>query len=259
MALKALVCPQCGASLSLDDEKEFGFCQFCGTKMMLHETVNVRHSGSITIDNSRQERNYLSLADSRFAALNYKDAYDYYNKTLEINVRNVRAIYMRGICAVYISDPQNIRTPEFAQAVIQAKNLALDPKNDVSADQVLKDIEQKTLAMVAYWTDKGKPVQPASNEAGECVSEFSKAVNVSALGTAAAEVVFSEACKEDIVELTLPFIEEVKKTRLQYLADVRTDKKGRASNVFKPVTLNADQMKKIKENEIGRASCRERV
>ena len=36
MALKSLTCPSCGANLNLDDNREFGFCEYCGAK--LHDT-----------------------------------------------------------------------------------------------------------------------------------------------------------------------------------------------------------------------------
>lgn len=34
MSLKAEKCPNCGANVELDDEQEFGFCKYCGTKVL---------------------------------------------------------------------------------------------------------------------------------------------------------------------------------------------------------------------------------
>ena len=33
MAMIPLKCPSCGADIILDDSREFGFCQFCGTQI----------------------------------------------------------------------------------------------------------------------------------------------------------------------------------------------------------------------------------
>ena len=33
MSLISVKCPSCGADISLDDEKEYGFCSYCGTKI----------------------------------------------------------------------------------------------------------------------------------------------------------------------------------------------------------------------------------
>ena len=35
--MKTFNCPNCGAQISLDDSRDFGFCQYCGTKIMLDD------------------------------------------------------------------------------------------------------------------------------------------------------------------------------------------------------------------------------
>ena len=35
--MKALNCPSCGAQISLDDNRDFCFCQYCGTKILLDD------------------------------------------------------------------------------------------------------------------------------------------------------------------------------------------------------------------------------
>ncbi len=35
--MKTFHCPNCGAQISLDDSRDFGFCQYCGTKIMLDD------------------------------------------------------------------------------------------------------------------------------------------------------------------------------------------------------------------------------
>lgn len=41
MALKALKCPSCGADISLDDNREFGFCLYCGSRIQVGEQINI--------------------------------------------------------------------------------------------------------------------------------------------------------------------------------------------------------------------------
>ena len=33
-ALEPLNCPQCGGAVDLDDNQEYGFCKYCGTKVI---------------------------------------------------------------------------------------------------------------------------------------------------------------------------------------------------------------------------------
>ena len=36
--MKAFICPNCGSNLTLDDtDRDFAFCQYCGTKILLSE------------------------------------------------------------------------------------------------------------------------------------------------------------------------------------------------------------------------------
>ena len=35
MGMVALKCPACGADIQLDDSREFGFCNYCGTKVIV--------------------------------------------------------------------------------------------------------------------------------------------------------------------------------------------------------------------------------
>lgn len=34
MKIIALKCPNCNADIELDQDREFGFCNYCGTKIM---------------------------------------------------------------------------------------------------------------------------------------------------------------------------------------------------------------------------------
>jgi len=41
MTLRALKCPSCGADITLDDDREFGFCAYCGTQIQLGDRIHV--------------------------------------------------------------------------------------------------------------------------------------------------------------------------------------------------------------------------
>ena len=51
-----LVCPNCKANIELDDSREFGFCQYCGTKILLEkEQPNVVINNTIIITEADSE------------------------------------------------------------------------------------------------------------------------------------------------------------------------------------------------------------
>ena len=49
MGFIAVKCPQCGADVQLDDSREYGFCNYCGTKV-IQDKVVVEHRGNIQFD-----------------------------------------------------------------------------------------------------------------------------------------------------------------------------------------------------------------
>lgn len=50
MALRALRCPNCNGDINIDDSREFGYCPYCGTKIQLNETIEVKHSGTVKVE-----------------------------------------------------------------------------------------------------------------------------------------------------------------------------------------------------------------
>ncbi len=55
MAMKALKCPNCDANIHMDDDREFGFCNYCGAQIQIREVVEVRYSGSIQVNDREDE------------------------------------------------------------------------------------------------------------------------------------------------------------------------------------------------------------
>ncbi len=52
MAIVALKCPHCGGDLQLDDSRQFGFCQYCGTKIMIQEQIVNNNTNYTTVNNN---------------------------------------------------------------------------------------------------------------------------------------------------------------------------------------------------------------
>ena len=61
MALKALKCPNCDANIQVDDNREYGFCTYCGAQIQVKEILEVRYSEAegIAVD-----REYVKKLDA---------------------------------------------------------------------------------------------------------------------------------------------------------------------------------------------------
>ncbi len=79
MSVVSAKCPNCGASIQLDNEQTEGFCLYCGSKVVVSEAISL-----IRIDNSQSLNNYIELGKSALSAGNGKEAFEYANKALEV-------------------------------------------------------------------------------------------------------------------------------------------------------------------------------
>lgn len=50
MPMVMLKCPQCGGELQFEDDREFGFCQYCGAKVMIEKNANINSFRSDVIN-----------------------------------------------------------------------------------------------------------------------------------------------------------------------------------------------------------------
>jgi DNA-directed RNA polymerase subunit RPC12/RpoP len=71
--LVEFVCPSCGANLSADDDREFTFCQFCGTKIIISDENlhTFRHIDEADIRRAETER-LIYLKELQIADRNQK-------------------------------------------------------------------------------------------------------------------------------------------------------------------------------------------
>ena len=80
-----LKCPNCGADITLDDTREFGFCSYCGTKVLLDEYKK-------RVDGIPGAANLLLRAENFLMHDDLEKAKEYYNRVLDIDIHNTGAI-----------------------------------------------------------------------------------------------------------------------------------------------------------------------
>lgn len=91
MAFVAAKCTQCGAEIEVDNARETGFCQYCGTKYVTekvinnHYTVNVNNfeGANVTIANTVDLKKCYESARRFIRDCNWGEAHRYYAMILE--------------------------------------------------------------------------------------------------------------------------------------------------------------------------------
>lgn len=66
MKIISIKCPSCGANTNLDEERGFGYCSFCGTKIVSGEHVYVHHVNSEQKQETPPQQNYTYVTNNYY-------------------------------------------------------------------------------------------------------------------------------------------------------------------------------------------------
>ena len=94
MGYKKLYCPSCGANIEIDDNREFGFCSYCGAKIVQDKLI-VEHRGNITLNGLANVSSLLERAKMYLEGGKFSDALQYCERALDINPKNADAYILR--------------------------------------------------------------------------------------------------------------------------------------------------------------------
>ena len=120
MPLISLTCPHCFSDIQLDDTREFGFCMYCGKKMMIDEILAPEGVG----DDSTNISELLSAAETAVMHDDLETASECIYKVMEVDFHNPVAWMLKGGVAA-----KDRRWPEAMSAWRRAFTLDSDRKN----------------------------------------------------------------------------------------------------------------------------------
>lgn len=95
-----LVCANCGGTLAVDSNGEFGTCIYCGTKRQLVEKVVtvVEHTGKVEVDGIATAASKLTSAYQCLQTGNVEKANRLYKEITELEPQNAYAWWGRYLC-----------------------------------------------------------------------------------------------------------------------------------------------------------------
>ena len=95
MAMVAAKCTQCGANITIDETKEAGICEFCGTAFITEKAINNYNiTNNVNIANATINitggdiENLLLRAKQYEECGDYEKAKEYYNRILDIDANH---------------------------------------------------------------------------------------------------------------------------------------------------------------------------
>lgn len=104
MQLIAAKCPDCGADLKIPEGSTSVICEYCGGNILVADLL-----GTTSI-----MQNCMTLAYAALDSNNYQDAYDHFNRAIEIDMKNPNAWFGKAFCEGMIG---KIRDNSFGQMI----------------------------------------------------------------------------------------------------------------------------------------------
>lgn len=144
-----MICPSCHEKVSINDNKDVGFCFNCGSKILIKAEKK-----NETISNSQLIENYYNLALTASSAKNNSEAENYCNKILELDPSYYLAWQLKGYSVGWSSSLNNIRLEEASTYYRNAINYA--PSDNVKKKiekSYEKDLENIYLALLDLQCD----------------------------------------------------------------------------------------------------------
>lgn len=108
MGFIKLNCPNCGAAMDLDENREFGFCSYCGTKVVQDKIV-IEHKGTVSISGIANEKSILKRMFIFLEDKDWDNADIYADKVLDINPQNSYAYIGKLMLSLKISKFENLQ------------------------------------------------------------------------------------------------------------------------------------------------------
>lgn len=143
-------CPGCGSPIELDDTREYGFCQFCGTKIV-QDKVIVEHKGEVKIDNSDLVEKYHQNANRALRKHDWEEVEKYYNLIEQNTFNNMEAAFFSsyGKAMLALSDSDFHKREQKFDVLKRSMSVISDYYEDTTEDKeaVLKKINEYIKVM----------------------------------------------------------------------------------------------------------------
>lgn len=135
MQLIPLVCPSCNGNLTIESDREFCFCSYCGTRIAIEQPNVIK----IKQDNTDTIKNYLLRASEFYNTKNYNRAIEYYDKVLDLDAANAEA--REGLNRIIIEPNVSIKRKSHIQSAARNFKIYIDGEHYLDlADGISKSL-----------------------------------------------------------------------------------------------------------------------
>ena len=163
MELLSLKCASCGAALENFEGKNEVRCEFCGniTKVLRPVKVALNESIKANVDTDKFN-NFITIMDKSMIAGNYREAYEYCNKALEIDPTNASLWENKAICSFWIRTDSEIIVTE-AREILTYLKASKSANPDSETYEITASAIASNLFFAVYYKYLHKELDASTN------------------------------------------------------------------------------------------------
>lgn len=168
MPLVPAKCTQCGANIEVDETKEAGICQHCGTAFITEKAIT-NYNTYITNNNSfaganinvvgGDIKNLLDIAKNSLSGGNGNEAFDYANKALEIRADCSDAWFIKMKALEHMGTIGDPRVSEVITCGKNAIEYAPNDRKEETEKEVYSYYLSRSFALLLIATEKINDVE----------------------------------------------------------------------------------------------------
>jgi hypothetical protein len=132
------ICPSCGGSLQVPDNRDQVRCMYCGGDVIVRQAIHLASGTNL--------KNLMELAEAAVASANYKEAFEYYTKVLELDPSNATAWAGKGESAGWMSTLNDIKTTEMIVGLNNAIKHTPESEKESMRKQAAEAVNRVTTA-----------------------------------------------------------------------------------------------------------------
>ena len=107
MKLVSAKCPNCGANIEVDQNSDKTKCEYCESPIIVEDAIEkykVELSGEVTVKNLPQVDALIKNANRAFDSKDYQEAYDKFDRVLDLDPDNMVSLFKKSLCKYYNSN-----------------------------------------------------------------------------------------------------------------------------------------------------------
>lgn len=150
LELLSLSCSCCGAKIDDFQGKDEVTCEFCNNKTRILRPINVQGSKNLEEDKKDNFKNLVQIMEQSMIAENYKEAYNYCNKALEIDPSCGAIWENKAICCFWLRSDNNIIESQAKEIMTYLSAAKANDPDSETYDETSKNIAFN-LYFAAYY------------------------------------------------------------------------------------------------------------